>query len=66
MEGAMDLFDVCETALATRGTPEYDTWLRKIPVTYRDRYHIILQWGAHAQWSVTLLEANRGREVTNQ
>ena len=64
MEGAMDLFAVCETALATRGTPEYDKWLRKIPVTYRDRYHIILQWGA--QWSVTLLEANRGREVTNK
>lgn len=61
MEGAMDLFAVCEAAIAARGTPEYEGWLQKIPVGYRDSYNIILQWGA--QWSVTLLEANRGREV---
>jgi hypothetical protein len=61
MEGAMDLFALCEAALAARGTPEYKTFLENIPVSFKDNYHVILQWGV--QWSVTLLEANRGREV---
>lgn len=61
LDGAYELFAAATAAYNARGREDYQEYLAKIPLEWRDRYHYILQWGP--MWFATLLEINRGREV---
>ena len=60
MEMIFELLANVEEALEKRGEADYDTYLNKIPLEYREKLHYLQQWGA--VFTVLLFEARRGGE----
>ena len=64
IEGVLWLVPLAVECYKTRGTAEYTTHLNKLPESYRDSYHLLIQWGV--QYFITLFLGMRGIEGTKQ
>ena len=60
IKAIMDLLTDVKDALMSRGTPEYQEKLTKIPVEWQSKLNYLLMWGSI--FIVMLFEVRRGRE----
>ena len=60
MEMIFELLADVEEVIMKRGQADYDTYLAKIPLTYRNKVNYLLQWGA--VFCDLLFEVRRGGE----